>query len=61
MTQYDRAEVFSAAYSQVANIEKGFKGFRAAGIYPLNLLKCTDDDNNLGVELEDEAMSESYW
>lgn len=44
ITEYDVAEIFNLAYSQVANIDKAVSGFNAAGIYPLNPHKSTMED-----------------
>ncbi|XP_030767529.1 uncharacterized protein LOC115891239 [Sitophilus oryzae] len=44
LTPYDVAEIFRLAYEQVANVEKGASGFSAAGIFPLNPEKFTEDD-----------------
>ncbi|KAB0795413.1 hypothetical protein PPYR_12252 [Photinus pyralis] len=44
LTPYDVAEIFKVAYEQVANVEKGVSGFAAAGIYPLNSEKFSEED-----------------
>lgn len=44
LTPYDISEIFKLAYEQVANVEKGVSGFAAAGIFPMNPEKFTEDD-----------------
>lgn len=44
ITVYDVARLFNQAYMKVATIEKGVSGFKAAGIFPFNPEKFTEED-----------------
>lgn len=44
ITHYELASIFNRAYLRVATMDKGISGFRAAGIWPLDPNKFSEDD-----------------
>lgn len=44
ITHYELASIFNRAYVRTATMEKGISGFRAAGIWPLDPNKFSEDD-----------------
>lgn len=59
ITEYDIAEIFNLAYSQVANIDKALSGFRSAGIYPLNPEKFSLEDFAPANQIENYSVSDN--
>ncbi|XP_030752254.1 uncharacterized protein LOC115879492 [Sitophilus oryzae] len=61
LTPYDVAEIFRLAYEQVANVEKGVSSFSAAGIFPLNPEKFTEDDFTLAESFNSGSQEENLY
>ncbi|KAJ8945555.1 hypothetical protein NQ318_020401 [Aromia moschata] len=47
ITHYELASIFNKAYLRVATMDKGISGFRAAGIWPTDPDKFSEDDFSL--------------
>jgi hypothetical protein len=53
ITHYELASLFNRAYLRTATMDKGISGFRAAGIWPIDPNKFSDDDFSLTDVVDD--------